>query len=289
MRILRKLSFITAATTVFNMLFFLLYFLFLWLTVDLRLIYQGGGIFADFPVFYRGWEFFSQTVSQAGGLLKYVNCFLAQLFCIGWLGALIAAAQAWLLWVCSTAILKIAVDRPIRWVGFAIVILLLVLYCNYIYPLPAAMGTLTAFAFAYLYLRLTSKKARTSIPFFIILSIILFVIAGAACFLFAIICAAYELFFRRKVLSIIFLLSAPLAAYIMSIFVFNVYIIDVIKYLIPQQNNGGISSEISLSATYAFYLLLPVSLIVLRLMKLLFRKQVRPQEERATAASVKNE
>ena len=46
-----------------TLVFFVLFYLYLWLSVDLRLIYHGGGIIANFPVFVRGGAFFEQFMS----------------------------------------------------------------------------------------------------------------------------------------------------------------------------------------------------------------------------------
>jgi hypothetical protein len=43
--------------------------MYIWLAVDLRLIYHGGEVITDFPVFYRGWVFFSGFISRPGGII----------------------------------------------------------------------------------------------------------------------------------------------------------------------------------------------------------------------------
>jgi len=288
MRIINKLSHGAVRTTALSFLFFGLYYLYLLLVVDLRLIYHSGGVILDFPVFYRGWEFFHRTAFEPGGLVGYINAFCSQLFYIGWLGALVATVQAWLLWLCTGSIIKVSSGRPIKWVGFAIVILLLVLYANYIYPFGIAMGALAAFVFASLYMWMTSKKRPADLPVFLALSIILYAIAGGACLLFAVICAAYEMFLRRRLaLGVIFLLSAPIAAYIVSVFVFNINVIDVFNDFIPHHFKGGITNATRFTVSYMIYLLLPLTLIGLGLVKLLPKKKVAPQKKTPTTPSTK--
>ena len=125
-RLLRRLLQSAAGTVVLTMLFFVLYYLYLWQVVDLRLIYHGGGSVLNFPVFYRGWEFFRQTVFWPGGLVGYISAFFAQFFSIGWAGPLIAAFQAWLIWLCIGSIVRISSGRRLRWVSFVAPILLLI-------------------------------------------------------------------------------------------------------------------------------------------------------------------
>ena len=77
-----------------SLLFFIGFYLYLWLDVDLRLIYHGAGEIINFPSFFTGWAFFKEFLSRPGGLVEYAGAFLSQLFYIGWAGALIAPWQA---------------------------------------------------------------------------------------------------------------------------------------------------------------------------------------------------
>ena len=60
-------------------LFFGVLFVYLWLAVDLRLIYAIATI-TNFPVFYKGWAFFFQTIAHPGGLVDYASAFFSQFF-----------------------------------------------------------------------------------------------------------------------------------------------------------------------------------------------------------------
>jgi len=247
-----------AGTVVLTMLFFALYYLFLWQAVDLRLIYHGGGSVLNFPVFYKGLEFFHQTVFWPGGLVVYISAFFAQFFSIGWAGPLIAAFQAWLLWLAIGAIIRIACGRQLRLISFVAPILLLILYAGYIYPFGIAMGLLAALGFVYLYMRLTSKKRATDLPLFLVLSIILFLIGGGAYLVFALVCGIYELFLRRRpVPGIAFLVLAPIVAYVISAVVFEASVIDVLNGFWPRD----IINIFRIAAAYGLYLLLPLTLL----------------------------
>ena len=46
--------------TIQSLVFFVFYYLYLWLVVDLRLIYNSTWQHREFPVFYRGWGFFKK-------------------------------------------------------------------------------------------------------------------------------------------------------------------------------------------------------------------------------------
>jgi hypothetical protein len=50
-------------------IFFLLFFLYLWLIVDLRLIHHGAGMIRNFPVFFTGFDFFLQLAKYSCGIV----------------------------------------------------------------------------------------------------------------------------------------------------------------------------------------------------------------------------
>ncbi|MCJ7728664.1 MAG: DUF6057 family protein [Sedimentisphaerales bacterium] len=270
------MSWSVAGTTALTLLFFVLYYLYLWLVVDLRLIYHGGGVILDFPVFYRGWEFFRKSAFSPGGSVEYVSAFLGQFFYIGWAGALVATVQAWLLWLCIGSIFRVAGGRRLRLVCFAASILLLILYAGYIYPLGIAMNLLVAFGFVRLYMGTTSKRRPTDLLVFLALSIILYVIVGGAYLLFAMVCGVYELFLRRRpALGITFLLSSPIVAHIVSVFVFNVGVIDVFNdFMLHVEKDDVTIKTTKLTVVYTLYLLLPLTMVGLGLAELLRRSKV---------------
>jgi hypothetical protein len=284
MGLLHRLSESAIGTTALTLLFFLLYYLYLWLAVDLRLIYHGGGVILNFPVFYLGWDFFRESVSWPGGFVGYIIAFLAQFFYIGWAGALVATMQAWLLWLCTGAIIRNASRRQLRLICFAAPIILLILYARYVYPFGLAMGLLATLGFVCLYLKITAKSNRATLPVFLALSIILYIIAGGVWILFVMVCGVYELFFKRRfVLGVIFLLSAPILAHIASLIAFETSAISVFDDFIPRYQKGDVNNAAGLIMVYALYLLLPLTLLCLWLVELLLkqREQVMPQEQTA--------
>ena len=114
-----------------SFIFFILFYLYLQLYVDLRLIYHGAGIITNFPVFYKSWSFFLPFLSYPGGLVEYLSAFLSQLFYYSWTGALVITVQAWLISLCTDNLLKVTNSPRIRWFSFVLPILLLVLYTRY--------------------------------------------------------------------------------------------------------------------------------------------------------------
>jgi hypothetical protein len=261
-RLLRKLSGGIAGEGSMSVLFFALYYLYLWLVVDLRLTYYDGGTVLDFPVFYRSWEFFCGFLSYPGGLVEYAGAFLAQFFYIGWAGALVAAIQACLMWVLASSIMRVACGRSYKVVSFAFPVLLLGCYARYTYPLDVAMTVLVAMCFTRLYLSPASKNSVAALSAFLLFSVVLYAIAGAGYLLFIAVCGLYELLFRRRLaMGLAFLLGGPAVAHVEGIVVFDFGVVLIFSYFMP---SFYVEHMDILALIYILYLLLPLTLICLR-------------------------
>ncbi|MHC4337109.1 MAG: DUF6057 family protein [Planctomycetota bacterium] len=149
-----------------SFVFFVLFYLYLWLVVDLRLIYHGGGMITNFPVFYRGWTFFRPFLSYPGGPVEYVCAFLSQLLYIGWAGAIVVTAQAWLICLCTGYILKAIGALGLRLLRFVPPVLILITYTQYTYHFVTTTALLTSLLFVCLYIRIAQKSK----PFCLVMS-----------------------------------------------------------------------------------------------------------------------
>jgi hypothetical protein len=233
---LRKLLSQDIGRTSRSLIFFVLFCLYLRFVVDLRLIYNYTEVITNFPVFYKGWAFFCGSLSHPGGLVEYTGAFFSQLFYIGWAGALVVTIQAWLMSVCFDYILK-AVNLPhLHRLRFIPPILLLITYTQYTYHFITTMAFLITLVFVCLYLRITRSLTSNTYRLIVVLvlSVILYTIAAGAYLLFAILCAMYELLFRRKcMLGLLYLLSAVVIPYVEGVLIFGVSIIDAYSDLLP--------------------------------------------------------
>ena len=219
-----------------DVLFFIFFYCYLWLCVDLRLIYGPTEAITNFPVFYKGWAFFRTFLSHPGGLIEYAAAFLSQLFYIGWAGALVVTIQAWLLSACVGCILRTINLSRFCWLRFLPPILLLVAYTQYTYHFSMVLASLVALLFVYLYLRTTlppTPKHRRLVAF-LVLSVILYTIAAGTYGLFAVVCVTYELLFgRRWLLGISYLLWAAAIPYVEGVAIFGVSIFNAFSHLSP--------------------------------------------------------
>jgi hypothetical protein len=260
-----------------NFLLFILFYLYLWLYVDLRLMYHGAGIITNFPVFYKDWTFFLSFLSYPGGPLDYLSAFLSQFFYYSWAGAIVVTTQAWLLTLCIEYLLKAANLTRIRLVCFIFPILLLVLYTRYTYYFATTMALLIVLLITCLYIRITLSRTMTlsCLITFLLLSIILYYLAGGAFLLFAVVCAIYELIFRsRWKMSLFYLLFAAVVPYVLGLLIFRVSILDAFCNSLPFSWKI-LHYEVrkrQVSIVYTLYLLLPLTLFVFGILQILWKR-----------------
>jgi len=260
-----------------SFIFFTLFYLYLWLYVDLRLIYHGAGIITNFPVFYKGWSFFLPFLSYPGGPVEYLSAFFSQLFYYSWAGALVITVQAWLMYLCFDYLLKAANSLRTRLICFALPILLLVLYTQYTYNFITTMAFLCALLTACLYLKITlsQNKNFSCVSVFLIISVTIYYLAGGAFLLFAVLCAIYELIFRsRWKISLFCLLSAAAIPYILGVLIFQFNIIDAFSNLLPFSWKilKYDARKRAVVIVYLLYLLPPLTLLVFGLWRALGKK-----------------
>jgi len=263
-----------------TVVFFGLLYLYVWLAVKPCLIYSCGTI-TNFPIFYKGWAFFQESMSRPGGLLRYVSALLSQLFYYSWAGAIVITAQAWAISACTGWFLRAVAVPGARWWRFVPAILVLTTYTRYTYHLPTMMGALVALLAACLYVSLAGGRISdlgfrisdsgrgdnpqsairnsqsTSLVVFVILSGVSYVVSAAAFLPFAALCVVHELLHRRRYgIGLVYLAFAAIAPYIGGVLVFRVSIIDAYTDVLPLswQIRGWATREQMVAAAYALYL-----------------------------------
>jgi hypothetical protein len=274
----RKLSNQNLGRPLRTFVFFIFFYLYLWVKVDPRLIYHGGIIITNFPVFYRGGVFFRQFLSYPGGPVEYLSAFLSQFFYISWAGALVVTAQAWLLCVCTDHFLKALNASLLRCVRFLPAILVLITYTQYTYHFVTITALLVSLLFVCLYMRLAPRDRLLAFVFFLLLSVILYYLAGGAYLLFATLCAIYEVFFsRRWQIALAFLFSAPAIAYVGGVLISGVSIAEAFTELLPCSDKilSHQTRRRFVEVIYILYLLVPLTSLALGFWQILVRSKVR--------------
>jgi len=235
----RKLPFCEIGRIGRDVVLFVSFYLYLWLVVDSRFIYYGNEVIVDYPVFFRGWAFFRETVFRPGGLVVYISRFLSEFLYYSWTGALVITALAWGLYITTKAIIDKTEARRFRELSYASPILMLILYSRYTHYIVVILALLLALIFAYFYLNFRSATAdksagkMKSIIIFLFMSVVLYTAAAAAYFVFAALCVIYEvLFSRRRWLGVLYLFLAVVIAYVEGVLFFRVSIIEAFSDLL---------------------------------------------------------
>ncbi|UCC23094.1 MAG: hypothetical protein JSW23_03260, partial [Planctomycetota bacterium] len=279
----RKLLSQNRARPLRSLLFFVLFYLYVWLWVDLRLIYHGGQAITNFPAFFRTWAFFRHLAPDPGGLVEYLSAFVSQLFYIGWAGALVVAIQAWLICACTDYLLKRIKAPSLRLLRFIPAALVLITYTAYTYHFVTTTALLASLLFVCLYLKATSDTRLPRLPVFLVLSVILYAIAGGAYLLFALLCTIYELLFgRRWQLSLVYLVSAAIITYVIGVLVCNISTTEAFTDLLPFSDKT-LSHETRrkmVEAVYVLYLLPPLTVFAWGLWRLSPREKIKRKPPR---------
>lgn len=258
--------------------FFVLFYGYFVFEIDLRLIYHGAGLIDNFPTFNKDWDFFRPFLGYPGGLVEYVSAFLAQSFYYSWLGAAVLTGQAWMMSLCTNLILA-SLQLP-RWraLRFVPALLLLAVYSQYAFHFPETMGFLIALAAVCLYLKFRPKQPIAAIALFLAISIILYVAAGGAYLLFALLCGSVEVLFRRAaVVGLVQLAIGTALPYGLGVLLYGQWVHDAYFELLPLswKITHYAASELMLGTMYALYAFLPGAVIVLGVWRLFWDRFVR--------------
>lgn len=267
---LRQLSVQNNYAGIRAVLFFLLFFLYLWLEVDTRLIYHTGGQSTTLPVFYKGWEFFAGFLSYPGGLVEYLAGLLVQSFYFSFAGALVIMAVAWLLYLTTDNIIRTINAPALRWIRFVPPILILITYTRYFHFFGAILALLIALIFVNVYLKV-SRYDRFNGLALVLESVLLYYIASGAFLLFAAICIIYESFFaRRWRLCVACAVLAMVIPYVYGLRTLDTPAFDTLANWVPVYwrfyvAEGGLRM---MAPVFILYLFLPVTLLGAGLVRL---------------------
>jgi hypothetical protein len=114
-------------------------FVYAWFRIGPDLIFFTFGTYSHYPRHEPSWAFFAKTVSLSGGLALYIGGILSQLFVLPWLGAGAMVLTSSLVYAAVRGLpLRWGTFR--RWVGWAPVILLVMIWQQYDHPMNLAVG-----------------------------------------------------------------------------------------------------------------------------------------------------
>lgn len=194
----------------FGPLFFLLCYVYLWLFVNPRLIYDGfGTIVLDVPVFATGWPFLKNALGTPGGLTTYAYGLLSQGYYYSWLGALVIVPVTACLYGLAKRHLARAGHRSAM-LPYLPAMMIVLMYGRYDHPLAVCLGLATALAFSLAFEKVPLRPLPLRLAAFCLAAAVSYWLGGAgAVFIFAIMTALYRLLRREWSAA---LLPVPVAA-----------------------------------------------------------------------------
>jgi len=255
--------------------FFVLFFLIVWRFIEPCLIYHGGGIIRDFPVFFRGWTFFHPFLFHPGGIIEYASAFLSQFLYHSWTGALVLTGHAWLFCVCHDVFIQALGSPHLRRLRFVPPLLLLMLYSQYSFYFVTCTALLAALLFACLYIKINSTQNKPlNAIVFIVLSLILYMAAGGAYLVYAALCAIYEWVSKRGWrMGLLCVFSGACIPLILGVFIFGLGHGEAYGKLLPVFWEIQRYHTQGISIIYLLYLSLPVTVMGSALWRIRIRKR----------------
>jgi len=217
-----------------SMIFFLLFYLFLSVYVDLRLLYYVTGATMGISGFPCEWSYLFETLSLPGGLVRYVSVFLTQFFMFQWIGPVVVVLQAWGIALCIDRIIEKCDGKWFGWVRYVPGIVLLFFYTSYVYHFEMTMAMLVVLGLFNLYITVSSEKWQTSLVWFVVLMVIAYYFAAASSLLFVVMCGIYELVVKKRAIAgvgcLLFGAAVPL---LIGVYAFGVSRIGAYSELMP--------------------------------------------------------
>jgi hypothetical protein len=142
------------------------------------------------PSFFAEERFFIECLSVPGGLLDFIAAFLADLFQIGWLGAIILTALV----LTSLLLLKTVMRQRLLWiVPLLPTVLLIAEQAKYDYPIVKTLSLIIALGGFLVYRDILPQKDWIRFGVDIPLLLLIYIASPAAMLLFAFLCVLYEI------------------------------------------------------------------------------------------------
>ena len=211
-----------------SVIFFTLFFIFVWLWVDPKLLYYGrtqliSGLGRGFLyTAYYTWTF-DNCPLRPGEPTDYLALCFSHFYRYSWLGALLITATAWLLSFGSNRVITTIGDNRFSILRFVPPVIMGVLFCRYDYSVRCiadSLGLTVALLMSYLYMRFSPNDIKSRILSFLVLLAGVYILASFSYIVFILLCCIFELFIRRNwLVAICMVISGGTGPYLMS----NIY------------------------------------------------------------------
>jgi len=217
-----------------GMIFFLLFYLFLSVYVDLRLLYYVTGATAGISGFPCEWSYLFETLSLPGGLVRYVSVFLTQFFMFRWIGPVVVVLQVWAIALCIDRIVEKCDGKWFGWMRYMPGIVILFFYTSYVYHFETTMAMLVVLGLFNSYITVSTNKWQMSLVWFVVLMVIAYYFAAGSSLLFVVMCGIYELAVKKRAIAGLgCFLSGAVIPLLIGVYGFGVSHIGAYSELMP--------------------------------------------------------
>jgi len=232
-----------------------MFFIFVWLWLDPKLIYHGHGQSVVYPICTSKMNIFADFPPFPGRATMYMAARLSHYYYYSWAGALIITVIAWLLSVGADKFITSVSGGRLRWLRFIPAIFLLALHGRY-YPFLLAenLALLIALFFLYLYTRLPGHAAGFRLVVFMVFSAVMYVTAVQLYLLFVLLAGIFEFFNNRRwVVGLSCFFSALLIPYLASTFVFDLNLVEAYHRILSFPSQLGLKEKILAFSFFSFF------------------------------------
>ncbi len=238
-----------------SFVFFILFFLFVWLWIDPKLIYHGHGQSIMYPICTSEMNIFADFPPFPGRATMYVAARLSHYYYYSWAGALIITVIAWLLCVGTGKFITTVSGGGLRWLRFIPAIFLLAQHGRY-YPFLLAenLALLIALFFLYLYIRLPLQGAGLRLVVFMVFSAVMYATAVQLYLVFVVLCGIFEFFNNRRwLIGLSCFFSALLIPYLAGTFVFDLDLSEAYHRILSFPSQLGLKEKILAFSFFSFF------------------------------------
>ena len=230
-----------------EILFYPLLALYIRYGLDPRMLYHAFGIVVPYPTFRTGWAFFQEHLHRPGGMVEYLGALLSHGFNYSWVGTVIIAGSAWLIWAGTRRLIAVVSGGTSQggplWLAYLPVVLLLATYNGFEHPvasydrypgpLTSSVGLVVALWFAVGQAALPVRGRDARAIAFIALSALAHFAAGGGSLHFALLTAIHEVSRRRWLTSAVCLLLGVAIPAALSGYAYDLIIADGCTRLLP--------------------------------------------------------
>lgn len=244
-----------------DILVFVALWLYLWLVIDIKLIYHGAGRIVGFPTFFCGMSYFHSFLVSPAGLLGYISAFLSQLFYYSWFGSAVVSLVCWINAGLTINILHFLGLRKFDFLRFVSTIFVAITFALYMYQFDFIVAMMAVLAATSLFFRLKIKNQVADLIFLMVLSSFLYIAAGGSFYIFAFFVFVYLITKGRLKTALLYAAISVLTPYLIGCLIFKENLHNAYCVLTPfyWKTVNCNANKISLISACILYLSLPLT------------------------------